>query len=276
MTRLDSLFLPIPMPLSSWRRRPVGFPAGWLARVSLSDVHSFVDVQVDRFNRFADAYSPVQLVVGTLAIFLACQWAVRAVASLRRLVARQSSGYGKRQTATRVVATIVADLPVVRGIVAREQAKVIAKLREDMRASRAETGVEPILSLPTRPTKRQRELLRMIDAKREALGETRTRADRTSKASGAVYVGDAELLKVLERVYSMFSSSMTPTAVRSHSPTRSLAHSRTRALAHSLARSVESHALEHLSDHSADGGRGDSNDCEFRGRQCDVVNDAGA
>ena len=234
MTRLDSLFLPIPMPLSSWRRRPVGFPAGWLARVS--DVHSFVDVQVDRFNRFADAYSPVQLVVGTLAIFLACQWAVRAVASLRRLVARQSSGYGKRQTATRVVATIVADLPVVRGIVAREQAKVIAKLREDMRASRAETGVEPILSLPTRPTKRQRELLRMIDAKREALGETRTRADRTSKASGAVYVGDAGLLKALERVYSMFSSSMTPTAVPSHSPTRSLAHSRTRALARQVCR----------------------------------------
>ena len=214
MTRLDSLFLPIPMPLSSWRRRPVGL----LARVF--DVQS-----VNRLNRFLESrYSPVQLVVGTLAVFLACQWAVRAVASLRRLVARQSSGYGKRQTAVRVVATIVADLPVVRGIVAREQAKVITELREDMRASRAETGVEPILSLPTRSTKRQRELLRMIDAKREALGETRTRADRTSKASGAVYVGDAELLKVLERVYSMFSSSMTSTAVCSHpnSLTRSL------------------------------------------------------
>lgn len=150
-------------------------------------------------------YSPVQLLSGMLVVIVIAKGLVGLITSLRSLIARQSSGYGAAATAMRVVATVVADLPVVRGIVAREQAKVIAKLREDMRASRAETGVTPIRSLPARPTKRQRELLRMIDDKRKALGETTPRADRMSKASGAVYVGDPELLKVLERVYGVFS-----------------------------------------------------------------------
>ena len=156
-------------------------------------------------NEALSPYSPVQLLSGMLVLLVVSKWLVGLVTSLRSLVARQSSGYGPAATAVRVVATIVADLPVVRGIVARERTKVIAKLREDMRASRAETGVTPIRSLPVCSTKRQRELLRMIDDKRKALGETTAGADRMSKASGAVYVGDAELLKVLDRVYSAFS-----------------------------------------------------------------------
>ena len=150
-------------------------------------------------------YSPVQLLSGMLVFLAVATWLIGFAASLRSLVARQSSGYGPAATAVRVVATLVADLPVVRGIVARERTKVIAKLREDMRASRAETGVTPIRSLPVRSTKRQRDLMRMVDEKRKALGETMAGANRMSKASGAVYVGDAELLKVLERVYNAFS-----------------------------------------------------------------------
>lgn len=169
-------------------------------RVCLTNLNTAV-------NRCLSRYSPVQLIFVTVAVTLVVRWSIYALTSFRALIARQSSGYGPASTAVRVVATLVADLPIVRGIVAREQAKVISKLRDDMRASRAATGVPSIRSLPERPTKRQRELLQMIEEKRKSLGETFSRADRTSKASGAVYIGDAELLKVLEKVYNSFSLS---------------------------------------------------------------------
>lgn len=169
---------------------------------SLGDALTCVDTFLSEWFE-----SPSRLVVSTVVVVLVVRWALQAATSLRTLIRSQSSGYGPAETGLRVVATLVADLPLVRGAVAREQAKVISKLREDMRASRAEKGVMPLLSLPARSTMRQRDVLRMIDAKREILGETETRADRTSKASGAVYVGDADLLKLLDKVYTKFSLS---------------------------------------------------------------------
>ena len=172
------------------------------------------DVQFCLFNRLPDylngclaSYSPIQLIAGTVIVVIVLRWLERSVSSLRTLVSSQSSGYGPASTAIRVVARLVADLPIIRGFVEKEQEKVISKLREDMKKTRAETGVEPILSLPVKSTKNQKSLLRMIAHKMRTLGETRSKADRMSRASGAVYVGDAELLKTLEEVYSIFSLS---------------------------------------------------------------------
>lgn len=147
-------------------------------------------------------YSPLEVIVLSVLGFVLVQrlWKV-----FRRAFGTHSV------PCTRVIIMAIADLPIIRGIVRREEAKVISKLRDDIMTSRQGKEVEKFLQLPQKGQHDRKEIFKLIDTRRKVLGDDPAANSKyvstKSKASGAIYVGDSRLLEIMNSVYAQFSLS---------------------------------------------------------------------
>ena len=168
------------------------------------------DAVLGRFGNFIDqwntsisaSYSPVAVIGLTVLGLVVLQWVWRVCCDLVRFW--QDTGSWRR-----VVVMVLADLPIIKGVVRREQEKVISKLRYDMRAAREEKKVEVFERLPEEGMRQKRTLMDIVEGRRKMLGDTLSKDCKKldSKASGAIYIGDGNLLDMLGEVYGHFSLS---------------------------------------------------------------------
>lgn len=147
-------------------------------------------------------YTPIHVIVVSILGVLLIQWTWK---TFRKVLGTRSVPL------SRVFIMMIADLPVIRGIVRREQAKVIEKLRRDIMKSRQERTVETFVQLPEKGMHDRTSVLRLIETRRNVLGDDPAADSRhvstKSKASGAIYVGDSRLLDITNAVYAQFSLS---------------------------------------------------------------------
>lgn len=102
-------------------------------------------------------YSPLEVIVLSVLGFVLVQrlWKV-----FRRAFGTHSV------PCTRVIIMAIADLPIIRGIVRREEAKVISKLRDDIMTSRQGKEVEKFLQLPQKGQHDRKEIFKLIDTEK--------------------------------------------------------------------------------------------------------------
>lgn len=165
-----------------------------------------VQCQKHVFNGINDfmnqKYSPIEVMIASVLGVLLIQWVWKA---FQKATGTHSVPF------TRVMIMMIADLPIIRGIVRREEAKVISKLRRDIMASRQGKQVETFVRLPEKGKHQKNDILRLLDARRRILGDDPASDSKhvsmKSKASGAIYVGDSRLLEIMNAVYAQFSLS---------------------------------------------------------------------
>jgi len=171
-----------------------------------SQRRAFADCQKYLLNALNDfissKYSPLEVVVLSILGFIVLRWVWK---TCRKALGTHAVPY------SRLLVMAIADLPIVRGFIRREEAKVISKLRHDIMQSRQGKKVETFLELPEKGRHERREILQLIDTRRRVLGDDPAADSKQistqSKASGAIYVGDSRLLEIMNTVYVQFSLS---------------------------------------------------------------------
>lgn len=145
-------------------------------------------------NRQAGAVEPWQLMLLTA---LATLLAARLLRRLRAAVATlQDKGPAQ------VLAAFVLDLPLVRGRVRRQQAKIEAQIRAELRKKAAEGGAPPGLRQLPKLGTAANDVKRQLKYKE---GEDVRFSDGDSRVSGTVYMAGAVHKALLNEVYGMFS-----------------------------------------------------------------------
>jgi len=104
-----------------------------------------------------------------------------------------------------MVSGFIADLPIVRDIVRREQDKVVTKLRADIRRQRKKHSVLRHAELPDKKIGKS-QILRYVQDRQRILGDA-SYSEGKSQASGAIYLDDGNLKELLNSVYSLLSIS---------------------------------------------------------------------
>ena len=167
-----------------------------IARVSPWDAWlSSLETQKAVIDQLLSQYTPSVLIVSAISCFVLISWFIQSI----HRVTRRLQDKGWKQT----VAMIVTDLPYIRSIVQKEQAKVVSNLRKDIMKGRGEKKVKMFLTLP-KSSQGKRSLVKCLEERKKVLGDV-AYSTQGSQASGAIYMGDKELMGLLNSVYSEYS-----------------------------------------------------------------------
>ncbi|KAI3426347.1 hypothetical protein D9Q98_008720 [Chlorella vulgaris] len=145
-------------------------------------------------NQHMAALEPWQLVLLTAVATLVAARLLRGLRSAVRTL--QDKGWSQ------LVAGFLLDLPLVRGRVAREQASLAAKVREDLRKKAAAGGAPPALRALPRSGSAPNDVKRQLKYKE---AEDMRFADGDSRVSGTVYMAGAVHKQLLSEAYAMFT-----------------------------------------------------------------------
>lgn len=156
---------------------------------------SSLEKQRTDLDQFLFQFSPSLLIIAAISCFVMITWLIQAI----HRTARRLQDKGWKQT----VAMIVTDLPGIRPIVQKEQAKVVSNLRKDIMKGRGGKRVKTFLTLPE-ASQGKRTLVKCLEERRKILGDV-AYSTRGSQASGAIYMGDKALMDLLNSVYSEYS-----------------------------------------------------------------------